>query len=909
MGDSDGFRTIREMNNNEEKISPDPADNALGSAKSVPGRTLPTRRLPGENTDSNTKNFPFEETPPQYAPRPELDESQSGSTLLTPPSLLDLNASETLSAELFQHRIISNDDWREAVKVVGGETNLTAIIVQLTKMPASWDAGGDETYPALTPYQMQCILTGKVRQLRLHHYLLLKPIGAGGMGQVFTARNLNLPRIEAIKTIISATGDSVVETMGMERFEQEAKLLARLNHRYLTTIHHAGVDEKVAFIAMEYVQGKTLKEVVEEAQDDGDKVPVWWAAKHMSAVAEALQYAHANNVIHRDIKPSNVMILPHGDVRVLDLGIARFGSSNPAEAAKRGEPLTKAACGLGTPEVMPPEQWADAHSVTPASDVYSLGCTFYYVLTGQMPFGGDTLHDIMFAHIENPPPRPSKIRQDAPAELDDIFAKMMAKLPKNRYQNMAEVIEALKPFVQEKGKTVRRPKVLRWTLRASFVVAIVVATFFLRPWVDSLVNNTDQSSSLTSDDINKKSTTGVSAATGSKDGKEKSSAPADGKERIRDIEQWLGAFQKNNPDEWENDKATWVFANTLLPRARWSEPNSRDTLAPALEKETWKRRVQRWLALYQKNHKLAWPNPQALQDHVHRQFPTGVETKEVLARLQTSVEVKTRNQLKLVVDDWLIKFQADPKVAKVWSDLEELRAAVSQEELIDDQSFVLFTKSIETLTRDLQHPFEGLRFEVFDNPAVQYRARLMVFAYERLLLLAGNNATVEQPLESILWVDNAKVAAVPVGKEVELRVRTQRAGFVTLLNFGHHSDQILIQKMTTIPADKDTTFFGPVLIEEPGIDKLIFLVTEYQLLAGFPNPPTGVESPVEDGTLFLQLEGDEVKLLAKVFKHELIYRRVLRHLQKNLPYPFAKPPTIGAGWSGRREFELRSVKP
>lgn len=163
--------------------------------------------------------------------------------------------------------------------------------------------------------------------------------------------------------------------------------------------------------------------------------------------ASALEHAHNKGVIHRDVKPNNLMITQKGSLKVLDMGIARM--MEPQEQSGSVLQLTQMHTWFGTPEVMSPEQWVDATAVTPASDIYSLGCTLFYMLTGRMPFSGNSPSALMAGHVSDSPPSVRWFRKDSPRGLDAVVQKMLAKRPQDRYQSAAEVIEALEPFVPQ----------------------------------------------------------------------------------------------------------------------------------------------------------------------------------------------------------------------------------------------------------------------------------------------------------------------------------------------------------------------------------------------------------------------------------------------------------------------------
>ncbi len=348
--------------------------------------------------------------------------------------------------KLIELKLLTLQQWDAAAEAVGTQHDLVPILAELQQMEASWNSGCDEQFPVLTPFQVQKILAGKPEELWLDHYILLEKLGSGGMGDVFKARNTRLPRLEAIKTIHTASADGDRETsLGLERFQREAQLLAQLHHPHLTTIFHAGHDRDVQFIAIEYVRGKNLKQFVDEHYRDGRHMPVGRAVDYMITVAEVLAHAHERGVIHRDVKPANIMVTADGGLKVLDLGIAQL---RDPKAPRKGvsSQLTQGAVSLGTPEVMAPEQWADAQSVTAASDIYSLGCTLFYLLTGRMPFIAESREELLCAVISAERPNASDFRAEVPPELSAVLRTMLAHYPQDRYQSAAEVIDALLPF-------------------------------------------------------------------------------------------------------------------------------------------------------------------------------------------------------------------------------------------------------------------------------------------------------------------------------------------------------------------------------------------------------------------------------------------------------------------------------
>lgn len=345
---------------------------------------------------------------------------------------------ELMRTELINLEIVTDEQWEQARSLASSSNDLLSILDQLRTLPSHRRSRSEAHPRVITAYQAEEIFEGRGEKLRLGPYLFMSRLGAGGMGEVFKAWNLNLDRIEAIKVVTS--NEVTGSTIGLARFEREARVLAQLDHPCITTIYNTGRERGIAFIAMEYVRGKTLLQVVKDAQAKNEKVPADWAVEVMREVASALEHAHAAGVIHRDIKPNNIMITDDGEVRVLDMGIARL--LDPDSKASNSN-LTRHVAGLGTPEVMPPEQWADASSVSPASDIYSLGCTFFFLLIGKMPFTGESMHSLMSAHLTEAPPAVHQLRKDVPPEVDQVIRKMLAKEPKDRYQSCTELLTDL----------------------------------------------------------------------------------------------------------------------------------------------------------------------------------------------------------------------------------------------------------------------------------------------------------------------------------------------------------------------------------------------------------------------------------------------------------------------------------
>src|ERR1700761_1059042 len=265
-------------------------------------------------------------------------------------------------------------------------------------------------------------------------YELGELIGYGGMAEVHRGRDVRLGRDVAIKIL---RADLARDPSFLNRFRREAQSAAGLNHPAIVAVYDTGEDRSAAdgapvpFIVMEYVEGRTLREIL---KSEGP-LPPRRAMEITSEVAGALDFSHRNGLIHRDVKPANVMITRTGAVKVMDFGIARALSDNAAT-------VTQTAAVIGTAQYLSPEQ-ARGEAVDARSDVYSTGCLLYELLTGQPPFQGDSPVAVAYQHVRENAPSPSSVNPQVPPALDSIVMKALAKNPLNRYQSAAEMREDL----------------------------------------------------------------------------------------------------------------------------------------------------------------------------------------------------------------------------------------------------------------------------------------------------------------------------------------------------------------------------------------------------------------------------------------------------------------------------------
>jgi serine/threonine-protein kinase len=254
-------------------------------------------------------------------------------------------------------------------------------------------------------------------------YMIVRKLGAGGMADVYLAEDQELGRRIAIKILNDRHAN---DNQFIERFRREAKNAAALNHPNIVSIYDRGEAEDTYYIAMEYLDGRTLKELIVGR----GPAPVNVAVEYARQILSALRFAHRHGIVHRDIKPHNVLVDREGRVKVTDFGIARAGTSQ----------MTEAGSIVGTAQYLSPEQ-ARGSEVDQRSDLYSLGVVLYELLTGQTPFDGDTPVEIAMKHLSATPRPPSQLRRDVPRDLDMVVMRALAKDPAARYQS-AEEMEA-----------------------------------------------------------------------------------------------------------------------------------------------------------------------------------------------------------------------------------------------------------------------------------------------------------------------------------------------------------------------------------------------------------------------------------------------------------------------------------
>jgi serine/threonine protein kinase len=289
----------------------------------------------------------------------------------------------------------------------------------------------------LTVFQAERLLEGKWRRFVIGKYKLLDRLGSGGMGSVYLCEHVFMRRRVAVKVLPAAHAQ---DPAALERFYREARAVAALDHPNIIRAHDIDQDGDLHFLIMEYVEGASLHDLVKRHGPMEPHV----AADFIRQAALGLEHAHERaGLVHRDVKPDNILVDRRGVVKVLDMGLARFFQDTGDQLSDEYKQEV-----LGTADYLAPDQVIDGPNVDIRADIYSLGATFYFCLTGRPPFGeGSAALKRIWHQVRQPKPVRS-LRPEVPPELADVVAKMMAKNPSQRYQTPAEVAEALQPWAR-----------------------------------------------------------------------------------------------------------------------------------------------------------------------------------------------------------------------------------------------------------------------------------------------------------------------------------------------------------------------------------------------------------------------------------------------------------------------------
>lgn len=272
----------------------------------------------------------------------------------------------------------------------------------------------------------------------LGSYQVVERLGRGGMAEVYKGYHEKLDRYVAIKVLhgFLAEGEDF-----LARFEREARAVANLRHPNIVQIHDFNIVDENYYMVMEFVEGGTLTEQLRDANKSGKMMPFGEISNIISQVAQALDYAHKQDLVHRDIKPSNILLAPGGEVFLTDFGIARMMS---------GTQFTATGALIGTPAYMSPEQ-CKGLDTSPVSDIYSLGIILYEMLTGGVPFEAETPLSVLQKHITDPVPILREHRTDLPVAFEEVIARALAKEPEDRYQSAVAFADALNEAIKAEG--------------------------------------------------------------------------------------------------------------------------------------------------------------------------------------------------------------------------------------------------------------------------------------------------------------------------------------------------------------------------------------------------------------------------------------------------------------------------
>jgi len=335
----------------------------------------------------------------------------------------------------------SNDELTDVILKSGvvDEARLRAYVAKLNPPPATPDqlSGLMIRDGILTHFQAEQLLQGKWKRFFIGKYKVLEKLGVGGMGQVFLCEHKLMKRRVAVKVLPAAKAK---EQAALERFYREARAVAAVDHPNIVHAYDIDDDNGLHFLVMEFVDGSNLHDMVRKH----GPMEVLRACHYIYGSAVGLQHAAEKGLLHRDIKPANILVDRAGVVKILDLGLARF--FDPDEDDMLTKKFDESV--LGTADYLAPEQALDSHDIDIRADIYGLGGTFYYILTGSPPFAEGTIAQKLLWHQTKEPKPVRDIRPDVPPEIAAIIAKLMAKSPADRFQTPGELMTALAPWVR-----------------------------------------------------------------------------------------------------------------------------------------------------------------------------------------------------------------------------------------------------------------------------------------------------------------------------------------------------------------------------------------------------------------------------------------------------------------------------
>ena len=298
----------------------------------------------------------------------------------------------------------------------------------------------------ITQYQADQLLNGRTR-FNLGTYIITDFIGRGGMGDVFKAEHNLMGREVAVKVLTRQRSTPEAEA----NFQREIRLQAKLDHPNLVRAYDAGHDGNVYYLVVEYVPGTDLRRLVRTQ----GKLDMEQAATVIMQAARGLHHAHTCGLIHRDVKPGNLLVTPEGHTKVSDLGLAGF--------MDEGKEDPRAGKIVGTADYISPEVFQSPDSVTPLSDIYSLGCTLYYAVTGKVPYPGGSTREKLERHCHDTPYHPQRFNESVSEEFVEVIADMREKEPSKRVQSAEEVATRLSVWTRGEGPLPQRMRKFAWT--------------------------------------------------------------------------------------------------------------------------------------------------------------------------------------------------------------------------------------------------------------------------------------------------------------------------------------------------------------------------------------------------------------------------------------------------------------
>jgi len=386
------------------------------------------------------------------------------------------NAGQRISADIFLAKVIGNGDsanWQELLdelRLVEQELHKKYVLTT-TYVPTSLPRSPDD------PLQ------------RIGNYVFLELIGRGGMGELYRARHVLLDKIVAVKVLPEAFTD---DPQAIKRFERELKLIGKLNHPNIVQAHGAELIDGKLLLIMEFVEGMNLHQYV----NSGKIMPVDDALAIIRQVADGLQCAHEHKIIHRDIKPANIMVTPNGTAKILDFGLGKFHDAMfLSEHGNSSGPLTQMGSPLGTVDFLAPEQWDDPSSVDIRADIYGLGCTFYTIVVGHVPYPTSKYQSIrekMAAHFRQEPPSFSTSGVAVVSAVDAILQKMCAKDPNQRFTTPQELVDTIDKYRCD--NTLEGKSSFYWRRVAAGIAVACVVGLFLLVMLDGRQNRSDSQS-------------------------------------------------------------------------------------------------------------------------------------------------------------------------------------------------------------------------------------------------------------------------------------------------------------------------------------------------------------------------------------------------------------------------------